>query len=317
MKTLNNISSAQYADDLFSKIDQNFSDVKSAIDTLEQSDGGSDTPSIPYHILWLGNSFQQCTILGLGYINSLLNSTVKARFGFNYISVAGTGLQTYVDWINDGSTKQVSYMVGSNRIGTANYSTFSGTAASVFSNTNHKWDLIILQEISTSADDYSAYASNLNAILNFIKTVNPTTKIAFMQVWGYDAHPYSGMVSACKDMMYNVGDKIDMLIPVGTAIENIRGTSLNDANASNFSYDGRHLSEGVGDYTAAAAFYKKVLEQITEVSLDSLSVTTDVDTSKTGAINVTNDNRATIHKAAKYALFSPYAKTLIDNFVEP
>lgn len=326
MKTLNDISSSQYADNVFNEIDKNFDDVKSAIDTLEQSGGGgggggdiTPAPSIPYHILWLGNSFQQCTVIGLKYINDLLSSAVKARFGFNYISVAGTGLQTYVNWMNDGSTKSVGYMIGATRLGTANYAQFSGTAESVFSNTGHNWDLIILQELSTSAADYSNYASNLNAILSLIKRVNTTAKIAFMQVWGYGSYPYSGMVGACKDMMDNVGDKIDMLIPVGTAVENIRGTSLNDSSASNFSYDGRHLSRGIGDYSAAAAFYKTVLEPITEVALENIEVTTNESTGSEnpGVVNVTSENRATINKAARYALFSPYAKTMIDDFIEP
>ena len=55
---------------------------------------------------------------------------------------------------------------------------------------------------------------------------------------------------------------IDLIIPYGTAVQNLRMTSINAADPvdstkkNDFSYDGTHLTSGIGDYVAACAYFE-------------------------------------------------------------
>lgn len=123
MKTLNNISSNQFADNVFGKIDENFSDIKSAVDTLEQSGGGGggSTPSAngPYMVA-LGAS---TTTDGSGthtdgtsiykIISRLINASTyvnRGEGGLKMRGEKGIGTKLVNDTINNNSAADLIFI---------------------------------------------------------------------------------------------------------------------------------------------------------------------------------------------------------------
>ena len=66
---------------------------------------------------------------------------------------------------------------------------------------------------------------------------------------------WENIVEATKQLKAEYG--IDFIIPYGTAVQNLRASSLNDAYE--FSDDGTHLGAGLGDYVAGCCYFQSLL----------------------------------------------------------
>jgi hypothetical protein len=119
---------------------------------------------------------------------------------------------------------------------------------------------------------YATFFPYLTDLLTYVKanTINKNVKYAFHQTWAYAANAthtgflnydnnqekmYNAIINAVNAAAAHAG--IDIIIPSGTAIQNGRNTSIGD----NFNRDGYHLSLGLGRYTAACAWYEKLLNR--------------------------------------------------------
>ena len=123
------------------------------------------------------------------------------------------------------------------------------------------WDYITVQQASNRSglsDTYS-YLDDIIAYVNRKKTSD--SKLLWHMTWAYQqdsAHPgfanynndqktmYDAIVSVTKEKILNTKE-ISGVIPVGTAIQNMRHTPIGDT----LTRDGHHLSCGIGRYTAA------------------------------------------------------------------
>lgn len=185
-----------------------------------------------------------------------------------------------------------------------------------------KWDLIIIQQVSTQSNNYSAWntintGGYLYQYLSILKEYNPDAVFAYSLVHSYQAHyknnregssllrwenNMKSAVSLTKD--YPIIQKI---IPYGTAIQNLRETDINNPDGE-LTKDGSHLSIGIAKYTASCTLWQSLFYKRTGVSIigntfriscsasDSLS--TDY---KSSLIDVTDANAAIAQRAADFA----------------
>ena len=106
--------------------------------------------------------------------------------------------------------------------------------------------------------------------------------------------------SATKSLQEEYG--IDFIIPYGTAIENLRSSSLN--NEYDLTRDGLHLTYGLGRYTAACCYYESLIAPRSGISVLGNAARYDASqaaSSKYPSISVTDENALIAQKAAVLA----------------
>ncbi len=126
-----------------------------------------------------------------------------------------------------------------------------------------EWDLIILQEGSTTCRQYEPTRNNVNAFSSYIHSIHPDTKIAYMMVPAqpegstalgeYTSDEVWQMFANTAQCLVENHD-VEYIIPCGTAIQNARHTRLDDlGDYGHLSYDGRHIQEGLPCFIDAYA----------------------------------------------------------------
>lgn len=133
------------------------------------------------------------------------------------------------------------------------------------------WDVIILHQVSAKApyyNDWFGYGSGgyLNELLSLIKELQPQALVGFYVVhsyWsGYSSNKEHSSIARWQ-LTVNSLDRLvrdslcDIVIPYGTAIENLRASSQN--NEYDLTRDGTHLELGLARYTAACCYYESIL----------------------------------------------------------
>ncbi len=152
------------------------------------------------------------------------------------------------------------------------------------------WDIIIFQQ-SIGFDgegNYSSYQPHLNYLRNYVTDVctevhGKTPVIGWNMFWGYNSSwatdydrdatlMYQSIVNAALDMMNDT--PIRLIIPSGTAMQNARGTSLNDPGSPEnpstthlFTADGYHASNGIGCYVTACSWFQRLIAPIYGVDI--------------------------------------------------
>lgn len=97
---------------------------------------------------------------------------------------------------------------------------------------------------------------------------------------------------------------IDFVIPYGTAVQNLRATSLNDG--SDFSTDGTHLADGLGDYVAACCYWQSMFAPRFGSIVGNTFRKTDLDENTKGVKNITDETASIAQKAAMWATYNWY-----------
>ena len=176
--------------------------------------------------------------------------------------------------------------------------------------TDEQWDIIIIQPYyglgnGTSREGY------LNKFISVIKEHQPSAVIGFYIVhslWDHHTRNKEGssyerwklICSSTKSLQEENG--VDFIIPYGTAIENLRSSSLN--NEYDLTRDGLHLAYGLGRYTAACCYYESLIAPRSGISVLGNSARYDASrsaSSKYPSISVTDDNALIAQKAAVMA----------------
>ena len=135
---------------------------------------------------------------------------------------------------------------------------------------DENWDYIAFQQVSQHSGKLSTffpYITNLKQYVSNLKT-NPSVKYMLHRTWAYTTNSthseyeyYHNNQLEMYDSIINVYDEvsartgIDIIIPTGTAIQNERSSYIGD----NLNRDGYHLTYGLGRYTAACAWYEKIV----------------------------------------------------------
>lgn len=130
---------------------------------------------------------------------------------------------------------------------------------------DEKWDVITLQQQSSRAGKFETFEPYMAQMLEYVRKFAPKkVKIMFHQTWAYTAgstNPGFELFGCNQKTMYDslmvvskkVCDKYGLgVIPVGTAVQNVRNTNIRD----NVTRDGHHLNHAFGRYTAACTWYE-------------------------------------------------------------
>lgn len=199
-----------------------------------------------------------------------------------------------------------------------------------------QWDVIVIQQNDSYNDKYLEWEGHgaggyLKEYIRILKAYQPNATIAFLMVHShFSTYPttveagstqsrWRNIAEGCKFMKENYG--VDLIIPVGTAIENIRSSSI--CTDHYLTRDGEHLGDGLGRYVAAATYYQAILaprfgksvlgnsfvRNYTNAELNAASAYTHGSTTydySAGLINVTNENKLIAQKAAVLACADMY-----------
>ena len=171
------------------------------------------------------------------------------------------------------------------------------------------WDIIIIDDDKGRSPQYTAEKNeDLAKFVEWLKmnATNPRVVLALNSTWVFKANMDKQEDSfrlVMKNMHYT---GIDVVVPSGAAICNLRETALNDG--SDMYRDDLHLDLGVGRFTAACAAYYALVYPVFGVPLDQCDCTGHWDGQ--GNVNiegypatilVTDANRATCMECAKKA----------------
>lgn len=149
---------------------------------------------------------------------------------------------------------------------------------------NIKWDYVIFQNSLENEGRYETAQPYLDSLVAFVRNTQKE-KFGFEPAIGWNMFwPISRLredgsnklctyrlsfygnssdrmweeyMDATKMLVMETG--INLIIPTGTAVMNARATSLNDADAKDFTRDGYHLSYDRGRYIAACTVFEKLI----------------------------------------------------------
>ena len=252
-------------------------------------------------ILTIGNSYSDDAMEYVYYIAKSLgiNDVEVANLRYNSCSLAmhldnaknDKGVYMYRHWVNGAETWK-------------DYGSWSSNGTYKISQavTDADWDFIVFQQVSTSSNNASTY-DDLNELIAIVEELNPTAKLAWHMTWGNktttNLSMYEGIVSAVQSKILT-NDKIDVVIPVGTAIQNARGTTV-DLNAL---MRNNHLGYGLGRYVAGLTFIKA----LTGLSIDDISYVPTKDT-EGHTITISALEKLIAIESVNNALADPYTVT--------
>lgn len=275
-------------------------------------------------VLDIGNSYTT----GATSLLPLIAKASKADFSTMCLYQCYRGGGSFKNWVdiyNDKDTKNsysITKVIGGGL--SVNVQTGKGEAGDgeLFRKvlTDETWDLIIIHQVSTYAPYYSKWNTNnaagyLDELISIIKEHQPNAELGFLLVHSYWSE-YSGNTekssynrwqliansakSFCED--YNV----DFVIPYGTAIQNLRASSLN--TEYDLTRDGTHCGYGLSQYTAACCYYESLIAPRCGISVLGNTARIDVSDkeSKYPSINVTDENALIAQEAAYLATKDMY-----------
>ncbi|WP_080903708.1 DUF4886 domain-containing protein [Parabacteroides sp. Marseille-P3160] len=265
--------------------------------------------SLPHHpsslkILGIGNSFTED---GMQYLPDLLESAGIDNVTLGKLTIGGCSLEKHYQQYLTGDSAyryQKSYP-GKNVWEEAdNKCTFTEAVS------DEPWDIIIIQQVSGNSGKYETYQPYLKYLIDamIVHCPNAGVCLGWQMTWAYGTDSkhqdfakygsnqdtmYHAILRAVKSMIAETG--IDLIIPSGTAIQNLRNTSLNNAPLD-LTRDGYHSDLGAGRYTLACTWFQTLIAPC-------LGKTIAGNTFRTGNGNVpvTDANFRLCQKAAQYA----------------
>ena len=223
-------------------------------------------------ILGVGNSF---TDDGMMYLHNLLAAAGIHNVVLGRLYIGGCSLERHVKEFESGERNYVYYKSEKNH-----WVTEKKNASLLDGLLDEKWDVIVVQQASGSSGLYNTYQPWLDKLLEILRfnCKNAGACIAWQQTWAYattSSHPdfpkYSRNQLAMYQNTMSCNEKlvestaIDIVIPTGTAVQNLRGI-MHDAKE--MTRDGYHLNYKMGRYTAACAWFQALVAPAFRTTVD-------------------------------------------------
>lgn len=211
-------------------------------------------------ILCIGNSF---TVDAFEDYLAPLGAADDVDFVLGYPYKGGTTMAMHCDYVSN-NTPIYNYKKIVNGVLKSKSSTVL-----LQSIVDESWDYVIFQTDHNNAGIYDAYFPYLTTLMDYVKAhcTNPDVKFGMYVTWAYDSSStYSAfslygrnqmtMYNAIIDCAYRAAAQvgIDLVIPVGTAIQNARTSVIGD----HMNRDGYHLNFDYGRYIASCTWYEKI-----------------------------------------------------------
>lgn len=260
-------------------------------------------------ILAVGNSFTNDT---MAYAAQIAHSA-----GYNVtvgvLWESGSSLEEHVNYIERNSPvyKYEKFSRSSGYNGVERSGVAPNTAFS-----DEKWDLVFLQQVSYlngDADslldaDGNSYITQMISLIRD-RVNNSSLSFSWLMGWAY-ARDFEGtsfvqMYQGSQDVMYRKiaaatkntvwsSGQLDSIIPVGTAIQNVRSSYIGD----NLNRDGKHLTYSLGRYAAGLTVASSIGINISKVTYFP-----------SGSAVVSSLHKPMLVQAVKNAVSKPFAVT--------
>lgn len=287
---------------------------------VHANENNNDVLSRPnLKILILGNTYM---FDGLFYLKDITENSGSDISDMCLYSVLRSDA-TFKDWVNVYNDVDVYTYAFAKQLGGISSKVAQGGGAagdgSLLRNIlkNDVWDLILIQPNSTQAPYYENWVEDFNKLRTILNNDQPNAKIGLILVHSYwDSYVHNTekdsyarwqlIAESAKKLKEN--NDIDFILPYGTAVENLRKSSLN--NDYDLTRDGTHLAYGLGRYVAGCCYYETLIAPRSGKSVLGDSKRTQIDTNSVTSsypiIDVTDDNAPLAQIAAIQALRSPY-----------
>ena len=213
-------------------------------------------------ILAIGNSFSQDAVEQ--YLHELAEAEgISTIIGNMFIG--GCSLERHVKNARDNAPAYAY-----RKIGTDGKKREKGKMSLEAVLADEDWDYVSLQQASPFSGMYETYEASLPELIEYVKVRLPKkTKLMLHQTWAYaSTSRHSGfknyncnqltMYQAIADAVKKAAkaNKIKIVIPSGTAIQNARTSFIGD----HLNRDGYHLDVKIGRYTAACTWFERIFK---------------------------------------------------------
>lgn len=182
--------------------------------------------------------------------------------------------------------------------------------------TNEQWDIIIIHQYSLYAPYYEQWntltkGGYLSELLSLLKACQPQAAIGFLLVHSYWDEYGSNKENSSLERWRLIANSVEQLckdydislvIPYGTAVENLRASSLN--NEYDLTRDGTHCDNGLSRYAAACCYYESLIAPRSGISVlgNTSRYNASASSSQYPAVSVTDENAPVAQKAAVLAV---------------
>ena len=224
--------------------------------------GGVYAQQKTVRILAIGNSFSQDAVEQ--YLHELAEAEgISTIIGNMFIG--GCSLERHVKNARDNAPAYAY-----RKIGTDGKKREKGKMSLETVLADEDWDYVSLQQASPFSGMYERYEASLPELIEYVKARLPKkTKLMLHQTWAYaSTSKHSGfknyncnqltMYQAIADAVKKAAkaNKIKIVIPSGTAIQNARTSFIGD----HLNRDGYHLDVKIGRYTAACTWFERIFK---------------------------------------------------------
>ena len=224
--------------------------------------GGAYAQQKTVRILAIGNSFSQDAVEQ--YLHELAEAEgISTIIGNMFIG--GCSLERHVKNARDNAPAYAY-----RKIGTDGKKREKGKMSLETVLADEDWDYVSLQQASPFSGMYETYEASLPELIEYVKARLPKkTKLMLHQTWAYaSTSRHSGfknyncnqltMYQAIADAVKKAAkaNKIKIVIPSGTAIQNARTSFIGD----HLNRDGYHLDVKVGRYIAACTWFERIFK---------------------------------------------------------
>lgn len=224
--------------------------------------GGVYAQQKTVRILAIGNSFSQDAVEQ--YLHELVEAEgISTIIGNMFIG--GCSLERHVKNARDNAPAYAY-----RKIGTDGKKREKGKMSLETVLADEDWDYVSLQQASPFSGMYETYEASLPELIEYVKARLPKkTKLMLHQTWAYaSTSRHSGfknyncnqltMYQAIADAVKKAAkaNKIKIVIPSGTAIQNARTSFIGD----HLNRDGYHLDVKIGRYTAACTWFERIFK---------------------------------------------------------
>ena len=224
--------------------------------------GGVYAQQKTVRILAIGNSFSQDAVEQ--YLHELAEAEgISTIIGNMFIG--GCSLERHVKNARDNAPAYAY-----RKIGTDGKKREKGKMSLETVFADEDWDYVSLQQASPFSGMYETYEASLPELIEYVKARLPKkTKLMLHQTWAYaSTSRHSGfknyncnqltMYQAIADAVKKAAkaNKIKIVIPSGTAIQNARTSFIGD----HLNRDGYHLDVKIGRYTAACTWFERIFK---------------------------------------------------------
>ena len=224
--------------------------------------GGVYAQQKTVRILAIGNSFSQDAVEQ--YLHELAEAEGISTIIDNMF-IGGCSLERHVKNARDNAPAYAY-----RKIGTDGKKREKGKMSLETVLADEDWDYVSLQQASPFSGMYETYEASLPELIEYVKARLPKkTKLMLHQTWAYaSTSKHSGfknyncnqltMYQAIADAVKKAAkaNKIKIVIPSGTAIQNARTSFIGD----HLNRDGYHLDVKIGRYTAACTWFERIFK---------------------------------------------------------